>query len=304
MENILHEIKFRDLKKYFPSLPGDNLSDDFLITELKDGNHPSILLNPCRIDGYLIIFCLEGNLKAEINLKTYDIHKNTVVINVPGNIGHIKEIPRGGNENLHIIAIAISSDFLSGSRMDYMKLFEKSISVLDNPCFKITDDQKLILDKYFELINAIIKCNSPGRKDMLQGILSSCLYYAGSIWQERLSNAESTAYSKTQGVRSKFIFEQFLKLVGEHHGKERGMAFYADKLCLSPKYLSKVVKNVSGKSGPEWIDSYVILEAKNMLKYSDMPLKEIVYRLNFPNSSVFYKFFKSHTGQTPSEYRK
>ena len=104
-------------------------------------------------------------------------------------------------------------------------------------------------------------------------------------------------------VRSKLVLEQFLTLVSEHHDKERGMAFYAEKLCLTPKYLSKIVRAASGKSGPEWIDSFVILEAKNMLKYSDMPIKEIVYKLNFPNSSVFYKFFKTHTGQTPSEYR-
>jgi len=106
-----------------------------------------------------------------------------------------------------------------------------------------------------------------------------------------------------QSVRSKMIFEQFLHLVTEYHNSERGMSFYAEKLCLSPKYLSKLVKNVSGRSAPDWIDSFVILEAKNMLKYSDLAIKEIVYKLHFPNQSVFYKFFKNHTGMTPSEYR-
>jgi AraC-like DNA-binding protein len=85
--------------------------------------------------------------------------------------------------------------------------------------------------------------------------------------------------------------------------KYRNVGFYADKLCLTPKYLSKLIKTTSGKSAPEWIDSYVILEAKNLLKYSDIAIKEIVYRLNFPNQSVFYKFFKARTGMTPSEYR-
>ena len=64
-----------------------------------------------------------------------------------------------------------------------------------------------------------------------------------------------------------------------------------------------IAKTASGRSAPEWIDSYVILEAKNLLKYSDITIKEIVYRLNFPNQSVFYKFFKARTGMTPSEYR-
>jgi YesN/AraC family two-component response regulator len=81
------------------------------------------------------------------------------------------------------------------------------------------------------------------------------------------------------------------------------MSFYASKLCLTPKYLSKLIKQASGRSAPDWIDSFVILEAKNMLKYSDISIKEIVYKLHFANQSVFYKFFKSHTGITPSEYR-
>ena len=82
------------------------------------------------------------------------------------------------------------------------------------------------------------------------------------------------------------------------------MEFYADKLFITPKYLSKVIKQASGRSGPEWIDSFVILEAKNLLKYTDKPIKEVVWQLHFPNPSVFNKYFKKHTGMTPSEFRK
>ena len=81
------------------------------------------------------------------------------------------------------------------------------------------------------------------------------------------------------------------------------MAFYADQLCLSPKYLSRLIKEVSGKSAPEWIDAYVMLEAKHLLKYTDISIKEIVFKLNFSNQTVFYKYFKAHTGMTPTEYR-
>ena len=95
-----------------------------------------------------------------------------------------------------------------------------------------------------------------------------------------------------------------MKLVRDYHTKERNLSFYADKLFLTPKYLSKLIKTISGKSAHEWIDSFVILEAKNLLKYSDMSIKSIVYELNFPNQTTFYRFFKTKTGMTPSEYRK
>ena len=99
------------------------------------------------------------------------------------------------------------------------------------------------------------------------------------------------------------LVDGFIKLVSEYHTSHRNVGFYADKLCLTPKYLSRVVRDVTGRSAPEWIDAFVILEAKNLLKYSGLAIKEIVYKLSFPNQSVFYKFFKSRTGMTPSEYR-
>ena len=106
-----------------------------------------------------------------------------------------------------------------------------------------------------------------------------------------------------RSARLNQIFERFIALVNEYHCSERGMAFYADKLCLTPKYLSTLIKQASGRSAPDWIDDFVILEAKNLLKYTDLAIKEIVYKLHFPNQSVFFKFFKAHTGLTPSEYR-
>ena len=123
---------------------------------------------------------------------------------------------------------------------------------------------------------------------------------AGS-WKTGMENISDRGNVGT--TRSRMIFEQFVRLVGEYHTKHRNVGFYADKLCLTPKYLSKLIKSASGRSAPEWIDAYVILEAKNMLKYSDMTIKEIVWHLNFPNQSVFYKFFKARTGMTPSGYR-
>ncbi|MBQ0124195.1 MAG: AraC family transcriptional regulator, partial [Bacteroidales bacterium] len=78
---------------------------------------------------------------------------------------------------------------------------------------------------------------------------------------------------------------------------------YADKLLLTPKYLSKFIKEVSGRTAPEWIDSFIILDAKNLLKYSDMSIKEIAYDMHFSSVPAFYKFFQKKTGMTPAAYR-
>lgn len=85
------------------------------------------------------------------------------------------------------------------------------------------------------------------------------------------------------------IFKQFLKLVETHHYKERDISFYAEKLCLTPKYLSSIIRDVSGELAGNWIDNYVIIEAKALLISSNLTIQEICYKLNFllrPHSPV------------------
>ena len=301
----LHEISIRELRKHFPSAASDDLSEDFFISEVYYKEGLDTLKEPCRVNGYMAIFCLEGELTAEINLNRYEISANTVVINVPGNISRIHKLG-SATSRLHFMVIAASDEFISGSRVDFARLFDESIAILSNPCFRINEEQRAVFRSYFELVQTLVAQKLPGiEQAALRDLVSSALYYAGAVWKNQIESApRHQVEAAPSSTRAKLVFESFLKLVAKYHSRERGMAFYAEKLCLTPKYLSKLIKTVSGQSGPEWIDSFVIVEAKNMLKYSDMPIKEIVYRLNFPNSSVFYKFFKSHTGQTPSEYRK
>ena len=125
---------------------------------------------------------------------------------------------------------------------------------------------------------------------------------SADVWRSNLT-AATPATSGTSD-RLSILFDRFIALVGEYSSSQRGVGFYAEKLCLTSKYLSKLIKQASGRSAPDWINSFVILEAKNLLRYSDLSIKEIVFQLHFPNQSVFYKFFKTHTGMIPSEYRK
>ena len=204
-------------------------------------------------------------------------------------------------ETVQVYVAAMSKDYVSSIRLDFNKMFNESMALLSNPCIRLSDKEISMFRQFTTLATSILSSGLTHKKDILGSILSSVFYMFGAIWSSHLTEARQN--NKVPSVRANLIFDQFLKLVTEFHTKERGVGFYADKLCLSPKYLSKLVKNISGRSAPDWIDSFVILEAKNMLKYSDVPIKEIVFSLNFPNQSVFYKFFKSRTGQTPSEYR-
>ena len=116
--------------------------------------------------------------------------------------------------------------------------------------------------------------------------------------------AESMKAVEKKPSREELYFKQFMSLLNKHYITDRSVMFYADKMHLSPKYLSAVVKKVSGQTPSNWIDGLVIMEAKNLLKYSEMNIQEIAYMMNFPNQSFFGKYFKQRTGMTPSAYRE
>ena len=82
------------------------------------------------------------------------------------------------------------------------------------------------------------------------------------------------------------------------------LSFYADKMCVTPRYLGVVIKETSGITVKEWIDRALITNAKIMLKYENIPIAQIAEDLNFPNPSFFCKFFKRITGMTPHEFRQ
>lgn len=300
-QDVLHNISIRKFKDLFPDMPGKGLGDDLLIADLKYDKELRVFQYPFRFDGYIIIFCISGRIELDVNLDSFQISENSLVLNVPGNIIRVSEVDRGDRDSMHFIIVAMSKDFMSSVRFDFNRLFNESVALMDNPCISLNDSEKSICKKYLELATDLLAGNIQNKKESIGALVSSISYFLGSIWTARLSEAERKPQSPS--VKAKYIYDQFLRLVTTYHTSERNMAFYADKLCLTPKYLSKLVKNVSGRSAPEWIDSFVILESKNLLKYSDLSIKEIVAKLNFPNQSVFYKFFKSHTGLTPSQYR-
>ena len=100
------------------------------------------------------------------------------------------------------------------------------------------------------------------------------------------------------------LSQEFVKLVKEHFRKERQLKFYADKLCITPRYLSRVVKECTGSSAAEWIELTVVLEARALLKSTNMTVQQISDELNFPSQTFFGKYFKRRVGMSPKEYRR
>ena len=157
-------------------------------------------------------------------------------------------------------------------------------------------DLPSIAQRYLQLAEAIQASPLANKRECLDALYTSFFL---------LNEGQQAAVPSVQPLsRAEDVFSRFIRLLSEFHLRERNVGFYAGKLALSPTYLSNLIKQASGRSAPEWIDSFVILEARNYLRYSDLSIKEIVFRLNFSDQPTFTKFFKSHTGLTPAQFRK
>ena len=308
MQQSLQAINIQQILQLSSIVDEHSLGGDFIMGEasgesaLRDTKILTALQSPIRFDGYIIFFLQKGNFRIDFNLKTYDVQERSLIMTVPGNIIRIPSLDKEKLKDIELVFILLSKEFISGLHLDFNRTFQDSIYMLDNPCISLNDEQYSMAESYYLLAKKILQSSQRNKKDIIKSLLSSLSYFTEDVWTRQISEAK--VHKEENTIRKNQTFERFIALVTEYHSTQRGMQFYADKLCLTPKYLSKIVKESSGRTGPEWINSFVILEAKNLLRYSDLSIKEISYRLEFPSSSVVHRFCKSHTGITPSDYRK
>jgi AraC-like DNA-binding protein len=287
----------------FPDAPCVGFGEDFYILDAKLNDSHDPMNRPCRFDGFMVFYCISGSLKMSVNLTDVEISKGMVFINIPGNIIRINDISDVNEEEVRYVCMALSKEFFQSLNVEVCKLFNEGISMLQKPVILLSERDFDLTRSLVRYMITLLRSDASYKKEAVLSALSSLFYILMGAWTNSSSNAGTDVDSGELSNRSKVIFDKFMRLVMEYHTQYRNVGFYADQLCLTPKYLSKLIKNATGRSAPEWIDSYVILEAKNLLKYSGTTIKEIVFKLNFPNQSVFYKFFKAHTGMTPTEYR-
>ena len=131
---------------------------------------------------------------------------------------------------------------------------------------------------------------------MIGSILQAMIYYITGLMMDTEEHSRKD--------RKEELLGRFIQLIMRYYKENRTLDFYADKLFISTKYLSDIIKRTSGRTAHDWIDKYIILEAKILLRSTNKTVQEISNELNFPNNSFFAKYFKKHVGMTPKEYRQ
>ena len=273
---------------------GNNL-DTFHSNE--DSIPSSFFKYPCKLNAYVFILCKGGSMRITVNLKEYNLKRGMVIICHPNNIIQVDH-----NERFDIWGMIASADFLDNLHIRFTNLASLFMRVNNMASLELTGEDILLLSKFYDLIKSIITGKDSEHKVEIVKALGIAMFK--KLCDIISQDSGIHVAGNTMQSRRSVIFEQFIKCLSEYHLKERSIVFYAEKLCITTRYLSSVIKEVSGKSAVQWIENYVILEAKNLLKSSDMSIQEVAYALNFKTQSFFGKYFKHSTRMSPKEYRK
>ena len=252
---------------------------------------------PCRIDAFIIGVGTEGGTSVSFNLHEFRLKKDSMFIFTPKNILQVNS-----QQYFKADVIAISPDFMRRINIDIKNMMPLFLKFVENPTLALTPEES----RSMRGMIAQIERETRGPEthfsfDIVSGLIAATIYKVGDIMYHYL--AEHPEGQNNSHNRAEEYFKQFTHLLGEHFREERSVGFYARQLCITPKYLTTLIKRISGQSVSEWIDNYVILEAKTLLKYSTMSIQEIAYYLNFPNQSFFGSYFKRNTGMSPSQYK-
>ena len=249
-----------------------SLEKDFKIFTLS--KELPITTYPSYIRLGIVIYCVKGNAKIDIYSNKHIITPKELIIILPGQLVALSGISR------------FSPHFFFYMRQHYY--------------FKMEDVETLSFVDFFELL--IRKAVDPENQYRRESVILLLRILFLDIYNHyKVNSLDSTA---TIDVHKKELTHKFFQLVMSNYKVNRSVTFYANSLCITPKYLTMVVKEVSGKSAKDWITEYMILELKGLLTNSTLNIQEIVEKTQFSNQSSLGRFFRRHTGLSPLQYRK
>lgn len=268
----------------------------FKISDLKD-HFPgwSVLESPHKFNFQLLVRHFSGSAKFKIDMLEYDLKEPINLIKImAGQILMIEQL----SDDFDGVVVIMSNSFVESMLVYMNNALPFNVATRSN-CVKHLSNEAIDLSEMFlkAIHQVLMNQTNPHLDKVLQHVLMAIFYSSDEICYQ-LEN-ESGGYTSADTLS-----KEFMKLVKDNFRSERQLRFYSDKLCITPRYLSRVVKECTGSSAADWIERYVVLEARALLKSTNMTIQQISDELNFPSQTFFGKYFKRRVGMSPKAYRR
>ena len=248
---------------------------------------------PSRLDWMLVAVCKRGEVSATIAVTPRRMGPSSIMVLRPGHIiSQCRE-----SDDFEGFYIVVQEEKLNELLPSLHYVIPYSIHYNANPIIEITPEELETQSLIYEMLQRQINFEYRAFNNMALSSLCEVLFY------NTLGIYASRVNAKSHFTRREELLASFIELIEKYFKSERAVNFYAEKLFVTPKHLSAVLKEISGKTAGEWIDHGGILEAKLMLRTTGMNIQEISLALNFSNQSFFGKYFKHLTGISPRDYR-
>lgn len=245
--------------------------------------------SPFLLEDYRIGMVMRGYLHGNINLREHTIHAGTLVFVTPGTIVEPLEV----SKDFLLAGIGLSADkFLLAHGGQLPELFSGRVH---DGRKALTSEEQTMFSHMLTLFHDIMGTEGMN-VNTIYNMVATITHYVNQLFAQKGEEAYPS--------HAKDLLNRFLHLVNLYGQREHQLSFYADRLCITSRYLGTVIQATSGVRAKEWIDRAVITQAKVMLRHSDKQTAQIADELNFPNVSFFCKYFKRLTGLSPQAYRK
>ncbi len=247
---------------------------------------------PKIVEAGFVAICIEGACELMLDHAVYNFKAGQICVGFTATV--VQTLWKSWD--FVCVLLAANIDFLRN--INIPSVSDLFISIRSNPCTSLSDEDKVALPAYFKYIQSVYqrKEHAYYMEITKQLLLVLCYEVAAIYQQNRPSKKQIYSYKDT-------VFRDFVRLLSSKYQEERRVAYYAEILCITPKYLSAVVKEVSNKTAAEWIDDYVLRNAKILLTTTTLTIQQISDQLNFPNPSFFTQYFKRAMGKTPKAFR-
>lgn len=258
-----------------------------------DTAKPRIPLHqPYRGDYYKISLCLGGTAELKVNLTPYVVTPGCLLLSTPDVIkewGHV-------SEEYETLSIFFTQDFITANNAATGKL--RFFVTPPTPVLPLGAAEAASIASSFRFLEQKYNALNAQRDNIVKNILISLLYEIGTLYDQLPSELSRAA------SRSQQLAVGFRQLVQAHCATERTVQFYAAALCITPKHLTELVKEATGRTASEWIAEAVVLEAKALLQNPTLTVYQVAADLQFADQFAFSRFFKRSTGLSPVAYRQ
>lgn len=270
------------------SFDGENLVIIDEITQLPDNT-------VYNLDRILLLLCTKGRIQIEYDGHPVVIRQNELFVGSPGStVSDYMVTP-----DFKCKAIIVSQHEVTSTIETHITVFKNIMRIKTMPAKTLTDEEQQTFYDYYHLLCRQIRNTTNGcyNASVRQLLNSFVLNIAG------LFVIDAREPDEARSVHGNKIVETFIQMVNEDFGRTRQVEVYADRLNITPKYLSTLVRATLQRTPTDVIRVVTVKEIERLLRYTDLSVKQISTQMQFPNASFFGRYFKKNTGMTPNEYR-